>query len=377
MYVFKIDDPNVGFGEVLNSLADEGITSESRNGPVIRFPRPVTLHYTNPRRRILDHPIRDANHFFHLFETIWMFAGLRTVAPLDLFNSGMKQYSDDGVNFEAAYGFRWRKAPFDQLDIIVTKLKADPLDRRIVLQIWDPQELRKMTGKDFACNQQVLFTTRPAITATGEQHYILDITVTNRSNDLVYGAMGSNLFHFSMLHEYIAYHADMEVGSYYQMSVNMHLYLENETSVRCWDNRNSFLEPAVGRDTSLGDRGLTLSMGPLREFVENNVLTPGQDGEYLDAVVKPIVEAYRVYKTKSITGYATPLAPRLEMAKSMLLHCQSTPLRNACTAWFDRRKKAAPEQPPTLEIPLKPTLSETYTHTSGSSQTTNEGEVMF
>jgi thymidylate synthase len=103
----------------------------------------------------------------------------------------------------------------------VEKLKANPEDRRIVIQIWDAKELQKPEGKDFACNQQLLFDTRPL----GDGRYALDMTVTNRSNDLIYGAMGSNLFHMSMLHEYIALHAGLQLGSYYQFSKNLHLYL--------------------------------------------------------------------------------------------------------------------------------------------------------
>lgn len=337
MFTFRIDDPNVGFGEVLQSLEKEGLKSDSRNGPVIRFPRPVTLWYPSPRRRILDHPIRDANHFFHLFETIWMLAGLDTVAPLDPYNSGMKQYSDDGVRFEAAYGHRWRYLWGDQISAIVTKLRSNPLDRRIVLQMWDPMEIFKNEGLDFACNQQVLFSTRPMPHCTGG--YVLDITVTNRSNDLVYGAMGSNLFHFSMLQEYIAHHAGIAVGEYFQMSVNMHLYLENETSKRCWENKDKFLEESPREDCSLNDNGLPLQVHPLQMFVNHNELLPSTTYGYLGQVVSPVAEAYRHCKIKTLKGISIPLSQRLDTCQEMLKSCRSEPLRKACHDWFERRRK--------------------------------------
>ncbi len=337
MFVIPIDDPNVGLGDVMQNLKHSGITSDSRNGPVIRFPRPCTLWYKNPRRRILDHPIRDANHFFHLFESIWMFAGLNTVKPLNLYNSGMKQYSDDGVTFAAAYGHRWRVRWGDQLRAIVSKLRVNPVDRRIVLQMWDPREIMKNEGQDFACNQQILFSTRPAPEIDG--NYYLDIMVTNRSNDLIYGAMGSNLFHFSLLQEYIAHHAGLTIGHYYQTSVNMHLYLENECSKRCWENMTFFTEPSVGSDNSLDRFGLTLDRAPLRLFVDHNELDGDTRGGYLDLVLRPIVEAYRMYKLKTITGIYSDLNKRIDIAQELLAACESESLRNACTAWLQRRRK--------------------------------------
>jgi hypothetical protein len=90
MYHFEIDCPNEGLGRVMFKLKEEGIQTDSRNGPVIRFPKPVCLVYPDPRRRVLDHPVRDANHFFHLVETMWMFAGLSTVKDLDLFQRAVQ-----------------------------------------------------------------------------------------------------------------------------------------------------------------------------------------------------------------------------------------------------------------------------------------------
>lgn len=329
MYVFHISDPSQGLGQVLRTLEQVGITSDSRNGPVIRFPRPVALRYLHPQRRLVDHPLREANHFFHLFETIWMFAGLDTVAPLDPFNSGMKQYSDNGTTFEAPYGHRWRVKWGDQIKLIVNKLIANPLDRRIVLQMWDPKELFKTQGLDFACNQQVLFSTRKL-----EFGYALDITVTNRSNDLIYGAMGSNLFHFSMLQEWIAQMAGMSVGEYTQMSVNMHLYLENPASKRCWEDIDAFYTwDSVEEDNSLMKMGCTLDMKVLRSFV-NNLGKVGVLDTYLHRVVQPITNSYLTYKDKTL-----PLKKRIDDARVVLESCQSDPLRRACDEWFQRRYK--------------------------------------
>jgi hypothetical protein len=362
MYSFEIDCPNEGLGRVMQALKSEGITSDSRNGPVIRFPKPVCLEYLNPRRRIMDSPIRDANHFFHLMETMWMFGGMNTVAPLDLFNSGFKQYSDDGVTFAAPYGYRWRHHfKFDQIKAAVEKLKANPQDRRVVVQMWDPEELKKADGKDFACNQNIMFDTRPVSAfvvggaPAGHTEFALDMTVTNRSNDLIYGAMGSNLFHMSLLHEYVAYHAGLSLGTYYQFSKNMHLYLENDVSKRCWEQMNDFgdyVSPET--DTSLSEHGLTLYALPIKFFVETHrIPDPGYGQpssldkaeehaqQYLGTVVKPIVEAYKIYKLKTRTGIETPPEARVDLAVEILSSCKSDPLRRACEGWLADKLSSA------------------------------------
>ena len=338
MYSFSIDCPNKGLGEVISVLQTEGIRTDSRNGPVVRFPKPVCLEYENPRRRLLTSSIRDANHFFHLFETLWMLAGLDTVAPLDLYNSGMKQYSDDGIKFAAPYGYRLRKRWGDQMAAAIQKLKDNPEDRRIVLQIWDPKELFKGEGKDFACNQQMLLDTRPL----GEGFkggYALDMTVTNRSNDLIYGAMGSNLFHFSFMHEWLANQAGLALGTYYQISKNMHLYLENPTSKLCWDKWQELgKEESPEQDVTMSSFALPESMSPFRAFVEQDLRTQGDDDlGYLGLIAKPVCEAYRVYKIKHRTGIGVPMEARIPFALEVLQACRSPALRRACEEWFQRR----------------------------------------
>jgi hypothetical protein len=57
---------------------------------------------------------------------------------------------------------------------------------------------------------------------------VLDITVTNRSNDLVWGLLGANYVHFSVLQEYVAARLGVAVGKYHHFSNNLHAYVERE-----------------------------------------------------------------------------------------------------------------------------------------------------
>ena len=86
---------------------------------------------------------------------MWIWAGHKDVAFLDIFNEGMKNYSDDGVNFHAPYGYRlrnWSKPSdkifrpekiyaeneFDQIKDCIQILSENSLDRRAVASIWNP-----------------------------------------------------------------------------------------------------------------------------------------------------------------------------------------------------------------------------------------------
>jgi len=208
---------NTAISEALWKLKTCGVKEDTRNGPVIAFPEPIMTTYERPEERVLFWSARDANPIFHLMESIWMLAGRRDVGFLQLFNSRIGQYSDDGEVFNAAYGFRWRNHfGEDQLIAIIELLKRDPNTRQAVMQIWDIADLTKVT-KDKACNTQVLFEIRQGV---------LNMTVLNRSNDLWYGCYGANVVHFSFMMEFVARAVGVPVGVYRQFSNNLHLYTE-------------------------------------------------------------------------------------------------------------------------------------------------------
>ena len=203
--------------EVVYQLKRAGVRRNSRNGPVLVIPTPVILEYLQPRERVLFWTKRDANPFFHLMESLWMLAGRNDVAfPLQ-FNSTFGQFSDDGKTFNGAYGNRWRRwFGLDQLEIIAQRLRENPDDRRCVLSMWDGSRDLGSDSKDVPCNLSVSFQRD----ADGR----LDMTVFNRSNDAVWGALGANVVHFSFLQEFLALCIGCPVGRYFQISANLHGY---------------------------------------------------------------------------------------------------------------------------------------------------------
>lgn len=212
--------------------------NSSRVGNVIQAVEPVIVTYLEPRQRVLFNQARDANPFFHLMEALWMISSRNDLAPLQYYVSTFGQFSDDGSTLHGAYGKRWREwFGFDQLEGIVEDLKKNPSSRRNVLQMWDAcccEETKvphpvygkarndpfmaSNGGKDVPCNVSALF-----LINNGR----LDMTVFNRSNDLILGMLGANVVHFSFLLEYMAAQIGVDMGVYNQITNNLHVYENN------------------------------------------------------------------------------------------------------------------------------------------------------
>lgn len=185
----------------------------------LEAPGPVVTVYQRPWQRVMLHSKRDANPFFHLFESLWILNGSKDVAWLSQFNSNIANYSDDGETFHAAYGHRLRyHFNVDQIKECIDLLKKEPDTRRAVLQIWSCNDDLNKDSKDLPCNDTVFLKIR-----NGK----LNITVCCRSNDIIWGAYGANAVQFSMLQEYIAAMVGVEMGVYTQISDSYHAYVNN------------------------------------------------------------------------------------------------------------------------------------------------------
>lgn len=228
MHVINARDVNEALPRALAYLRDHGTLETTRNGPALVAPGPVATVYRDPRRRVLFDAERDANPFFHLFESLWILEGRNDVRFLSWFNSRIADYSDNGATFHAPYGHRMREGDAgDQIRKVCDILRENHGSRQAVLQIWDAHRDLGAKSKDIPCNDMVMLRVRKDESLFHKSKHALDITVCNRSNDAVWGAYGANAVQFSMLQEYIAMRVDVAVGRYTQMSNNLHVYLDN------------------------------------------------------------------------------------------------------------------------------------------------------
>lgn len=243
-------------------LCENGNNESSRNGDTIEILNFKT-EILNPYKRLVGNNRRNINVFFLMAEAMWIFNGRKDVEFLELFNANMKQFSDDGVSFNAPYGFRIRHhgvSSFedfsklklneenmhyveqtmtgeDQLISVLRMLSEDPQSRRAVISIWNPDFDLARNSKDLPCNDLLMFKIRG-----GKLH----TTISNRSNDLHWG-LPTNVFQFSFLTEIMSEILQVELGTQTHNSQSLHFYTDNDIAANMYDE---------------------LQLNPTREFID-------------------------------------------------------------------------------------------------------------
>lgn len=279
---------------------------QSRDGPVRVATRPVTTLTHLPMQRVLFSPTRNANPFFHLFESLWMLSGRNDLPWLAQFNKQMAAYSDDGGKTQpAAYGHRWiSHFGVDQITAAVQELTERPNSRRAVIDMWDSANdmLKALAGsKDVPCNTTIFLKIRGGK---------LEMTVCCRSNDLWWGCHGANAVHFSVLQEYIAAHLNVPMGCMYQISNDYHLYTDrvkfdlddmaSEVSANDHYRSGRAITTPIVANSNVGmfDEDLAKFMHYARPDNPDTGAAPLMDNVFLAAVALPMLHAWRYHKQR-------------------------------------------------------------------------------
>ena len=338
---FHFRNSNDAFNTLVKFIRDNQdsphlVRENSRNGEVISFKDPVTVAYTSPWERVLWHPARDCNPFFHLFEAVWMLAGSNRLKPLTRYVKKMKEFSDDGETLHGAYGYRWRNSICgDQLTKIVNELKDNPQSRRCVLQMWDARaddspalsgscadlDIACNGGKDVPCNSHAYFR------IVNDR---LTMTVCNRSNDMVWGMLGANYVHFSFLQEYMAARIGVPVGTYYQVTNNLHVYTWNFEPDKWLEGTNN--DPYTEKDMGYSLLSNTEHWGLFDMECRGLVSTkpPYYPGEYrsdfLSRVFVPAMNCHYIHKVGDTAE-----------AKALTAGIEEMDWQIACREWLQRR----------------------------------------
>lgn len=331
----------------LSVLAEVGREENSRNGPVLVMPCPVTSVYQNPRERVLIDSVRDANPFFHLYESLWMLSGNDGARLLDRYVKDFSsRYADDGI-IHGAYGHRWRTAlGFDQLDAVVSRLRQNPDDRQCVIQMWDASDdglgCNDLRGawKDRPCNTHVYLRVRDVRGYDDgivvSVHKVLDLTVLCRSNDIVWGAYGANAVHFSFLLEYLAGRLGVGVGIMYQVSNNYHAYVdtlrEPETGPEPYA-AHGWSPTSIGNQWDAWDADLAAFMCWhdelwTRHAQSDDIDPPDFQNVWFHVVAAPMAQANWLRRQRRVAD-ATVVVDQIE----------ADDWRAACQAWMGRRAR--------------------------------------
>ncbi len=346
MNIVSARNVNQALPLALELLSAVGKPRASRNGPVLYSRNPTTTIYEKPAERVVFWPERDANPFFHLYESLWMLGGRDDVESLASMVPRMRSFSDDGTTLHGAYGHRWRHHfKTDQLDDIVNRLRRLPDDRRCVLSMWDARSDLDHDGRDVPCNLLATFQ----ISDSGR----LDMMVANRSNDVVWGCYGANAVHFSVLQEYVATSVGVPVGIYWQVSANWHGYLNTFEPLR-----DSLLTGLYEFVSSSGDsaNNLVYAVGALDPYAQG-VVAPyplmSEPREQWDRDLKVFLQTRGLqgyYRDPFFTEVAAPMAwahtiykqmageDKFDATQERLSTVMASDWRRAAIDWVERRR---------------------------------------
>jgi hypothetical protein len=164
--------------------------------------------------------------------------------------------------------------------------------------------------RDYAC---------PACGGSLFARRYLDMTVLNRSNDLVWGLLGANTVHFSFLQEYLAGLLRLEVGTYHQVTNNLHVYTEKHWKPDLWlrwgdpvvYSDKSYPDTVMAEDTPLlVDPSLTDETfeKEVQAYVEGGYddrpLKPWWRGSFFQDVAYPMRMAFFYHKSRNYSQAA-------------------------------------------------------------------------
>lgn len=197
----------------------------------------TTLVLTNPRNRLLTAKARQCNYGFAVGEFLWYWQGKSDLATMLYYNKRMKDFSDDGISLNSAYGYRLKgseRALYckaigkyetrSQWQTCIETLLEDPDSRRAVMLINDrddEQEAITNGSKDVPCTLSLQLFIRDSK---------LFLHTHMRSNDAVWG-LTYDLFSFTLFQEMMLLELrqheqfkDLELGSYFHTAGSLHIY---------------------------------------------------------------------------------------------------------------------------------------------------------
>lgn len=224
------------------ALVERGVPRTRRGKNIIELPSPALIKITNPRNRNISLPERKWNFSLPYIESLWIALGWNNLNDLPgKYVKNLYNFSDDGSTWRGGYGPRIRgytgsteqyevgeyrnrshnKYTVDQLSYVVNVLQEDPSSRQAIISIGDPikdsfdEKGKLLKTVDYPCTRSLHFMINDGK---------LDLYTHMRSNDLWWGFSAVNVPNFTLMQEYVSMVLGVEMGSYYHMADNFHVY---------------------------------------------------------------------------------------------------------------------------------------------------------
>jgi thymidylate synthase len=184
----------------------------------------VLLRLSNPRAR-LSRTETKGKVFSALGELLWYLSGNNKAAFMDYYvpnGTYAKEAEEGGDIVRSGYGERMRNFDgINQIDNIISLLRARPTSRRAVIQLFDASDIAR-SYKSIPCTCTIQFLVR-------EER--LNLFVNMRSNDAFLG-LPHDIFAFTMLQEIVGRSIGVELGEYRHAAGSLHLYEKDEEAAR-------------------------------------------------------------------------------------------------------------------------------------------------
>lgn len=252
-------------------LLENGIARNVEGNKCWEFPEPVCFKFTIPSSRWIVIRARKWNIYLAYAESLWIASGRNDLEMIGHYLKRMTDFSDDGQTLRGGYGPRIRAydnkvtdysirslAPsvlgtehttIDQLRFVVKCFEEDVNTRKAVIQIGDPIKdcfdcsHKKKETKDFPCTRTLHFM-KDAHTNR------LNLIVHMRSNDMLWGASGVNIFNFTFIQDCVARIIGLELGCYYHIADNFHYYDKCRSKIEAISKSELNDEPNYDYDVS-------------------------------------------------------------------------------------------------------------------------------
>lgn len=265
MYTAEFEGINTFLVESCRLLKSEARMRTTRGERCYELPEPYIFKITNPHAREITIPVRKWNRFLPYAESLWIASGRNDMGFIRHYLARLDDYSDNGETMRGGYGPRFRHfngsfADYDVREVVKESIqevdqfryiedcfKQDVNTRRAIITIGDPlkdcfddKHSLKQT-KDIPCTRMLQFIKQPDSNK-------LNLVVSMRSNDMIFGASAVNIFNYTFLQEYFAKILNLEIGDYIHIANNFHYYERHVEMVKAISQVIDFEESPIIRN---------------------------------------------------------------------------------------------------------------------------------
>lgn len=197
------------FEDLFAFIMEQGSITKSGTKAVYN----IGFYLLNPKQRVVNTEWRKFSEKYAEREWAWYLSGnpsvekIKKYAPIwDTMHGG-----DNIVN--SNYGWQWMRN--GQLEKCIEHLRRNPETRQAWITIFDGKE-KDCYAYDTPCTLSIGFDIK-------QDFGTLDMCVTMRSNDLVFGFCNDQ-YCFSKLQEMVADELGLPIGTYYHFAHDLHIY---------------------------------------------------------------------------------------------------------------------------------------------------------